>query len=203
EAWPDARSRDELHAALLGVAYVTDAERLANHGWAQWMATLADERRVARLGEAEQALWIAAERLPQFEAILPALRREPAIAAPAEYAAEAWTAERALAEILRARLSALGPVRASALAATLGVAQADVSLALLALERDGYVMRGRYSPQARDEAAEIECCERHLLAPIHRYTVRRLRREIEPVEPRDFMRFLFEWQRVAPGTQVG
>ncbi|MFI4888753.1 MAG: ATP-dependent DNA helicase, partial [Burkholderiales bacterium] len=47
-----------------------------------------------------------------------------------------------------------------------------------------------------------EWCERHLLARIHRYTVKRLRREIEPVEPRDFMRFLFEWQRVAPGTRV-
>ena len=47
-----------------------------------------------------------------------------------------------------------------------------------------------------------EWCERHLLARIHRYTVKRLRREIEPVEPRDFMRFLCEWQRVAPGAQV-
>ena len=32
--------------------------------------------------------------------------------------------------------------------------------------------------------------------------MRKLRREIEPVERHDFMRFLFEWQRVAPGTQV-
>ena len=61
-------------------------------------------------------------------------------------------------------------------------------------------MRGHFTPGAH--GWEIEWCERHLLARIHRYTVKRLRREIEPVEARDFMRFLFEWQHVAPGSQV-
>src|SRR4030095_1565054 len=50
-------------------------------------------------------------------------------------------------------------------------------------------------------AEEVEWCERHLLARIHRYTLRRLRREIEPVEPRDFARFLSECQHVPPPTQ--
>jgi ATP-dependent Lhr-like helicase len=34
------------------------------------------------------------------------------------------------------------------------------------------------------------------LARIHRYTLNRLRAEIEPVSPADFMRFLFAWQRL-------
>ena len=51
--------------------------------------------------------------------------------------------------------------------------------------------RSRPSPPAADE-----WCERRLLARIHRYTVKRLRAEIEPIEARDFLRFLFEWQRV-------
>ena len=59
-------------------------------------------------------------------------------------------------------------------------------------------MRGQFSP----DASETEWCERRLLARIHRYTVNRLRREIEPVEARDFVRFLFEWQRVAPEARV-
>jgi ATP-dependent Lhr-like helicase len=59
-------------------------------------------------------------------------------------------------------------------------------------------MRGRFTPDAR----ELEWCERRLLARIHRYTVNRLRAEIEPVEARDFMRFLFRWQRVAPDARV-
>ena len=40
---------------------------------------------------------------------------------------------------------------------------------------------------------EPEWCERRLLARIHRYTLARLRREIDPVEPADYMRFLFAW----------
>ena len=47
-----------------------------------------------------------------------------------------------------------------------------------------------------------EWCERRLLARIHRYTVKRLRAEIEPVAARDFLRFLFEWQRVTSGGRM-
>ncbi|MBF3255456.1 hypothetical protein HKW75_40300, partial [Pseudomonas aeruginosa] len=89
------------------------------------------------------------------------------------------------------------PRTAGQLAADLGIGLADQQYALAALEREGYVLRGRFSPGATEE----EWCERHLLARIHRYTVKRLRREIEPVERADFMRFLFDWQRLAPGTR--
>lgn len=223
EAWPDARSPDELHAALLGIGFVTDAEAQANHGWTQWLAKLAADRRVTRLafgpspsgngghgvGSASDggAVWFPAERLPQFDAIHPGAALEPSVTAPAEYAAVEWTREGALVDILRGRLTALGPTRATDIAASLGVSASDVEAALVALETDGFVMRGHYtSPPSAPAGAggnkQEEWCERHLLARIHRYTVRRLRREIEPVEPRDFMRFLFDWQRVAPGAQV-
>jgi ATP-dependent Lhr-like helicase len=144
------------------------------------------------------ALHVAAERLPEFAAVFGGLQVEPAISAPAEYAATPWTREDALVEIVRGRLTGLGPVRAADLAATLHLPQADIDAALVALETEGYAMRGRFTPGA----ADTEWCERHLLARIHRYTIRRLRREIEPVAPRDFMRFLFEWQHVTPGAQV-
>ena len=70
-----------------------------------------------------------------------------------------------------------------------------VESALAALQAEGFAMRGQFTSGA---AAESEWCERRLLARIHRYTVKRLRAEIEPVEARDFLRFLFEWQRVTP-----
>ena len=47
-----------------------------------------------------------------------------------------------------------------------------------------------------------EWCERRLLARIHRYTVNRLRAEIEPVAARDFLRFLFAWQHVAADARM-
>jgi len=201
EAWPEARSADELHAVLLGIGYVTDTEAQANHGWPQWLARLAADRRVTRLAAGD--LWIPAERLPQFAAIHAGVRFDPPVAAPSEYASVEWTREDALVDVLRGRLTALGPTRAADIAASLAVEVPDVELALIALEADGFVMRGQYTPDDRSSSERAqEWCERHLLARIHRYTVKRLRREIEPVEPRDFMRFLFEWQRVAPGAQV-
>src|SRR5690606_9239902 len=84
------------------------------------------------------------------------------------------------------------------LATSLALPPAAVEQALLALQSEGYAMQGRFSPGAPAQ----EWCERYLLARIHRLTLKRLRREIEPVAPRDFMRFLFQWQRVAPEARV-
>src|SRR5690606_17862973 len=73
-----------------------------------------------------------------------------------------------------------------------------VEFALLALEQEGYAMRGRFRP----DASLDEWCERLLLARIHRNTLGRLRREIEPVDVRDYVRFLCDWQRLSPATRV-
>ena len=102
------------------------------------------------------------------------------------------TREQALAEILRGRLEGLGPVTPTALAAPLGLEPGAASSALAALEADGAIMKGRYDAGVNDE----QWCDRRLLARIHRYTINRLRAEIEPVAARDFLRFLFAWQRV-------
>ena len=59
------------------------------------------------------------------------------------------------------------------------------------------MLRGRFTPNA----GTLEWCERRLLARIHRYTLGRLRREIEPVSRAEFTRFLFEWQRVNPADR--
>jgi ATP-dependent Lhr-like helicase len=101
-------------------------------------------------------------------------------------------------DIVRDRLMGCGPVTAAELGGPLGLAPSEVEQLLLRLETEGSVMRGRFSPGAPTE----EWCERRVLARIHRYTVNRLRREIEPVELRDFMRFLFHWQRAAPEGRV-
>jgi ATP-dependent helicase Lhr and Lhr-like helicase len=49
---------------------------------------------------------------------------------------------------------------------------------------------------------DLEWCDRRLLARIHRYTLNRLRAEIEPVSAADFLRFLTHWQHVAAQDQV-
>ena len=198
EAWPDATNRDELHDALVWFGFLTEAEAQAGAGWVGWLAELAAEKRAARLCLPAGTLWIAAERVPLFRALWPDARLDPAIAAPAGHAERAWSPEEALVEIVRGRLEGQGPVARSALAAPLGREQDQIAAALIALEAEGFAMRGRFTPGANDE----EWCERRLLARVHGYTIKRLRAEIEPVAARDFLRFLFSWQRVANDARM-
>ncbi|MFZ1724960.1 MAG: ATP-dependent DNA helicase, partial [Dokdonella sp.] len=212
EAWPDPRDADEMHETLLGIGLVSADEAESQPQWADWLIRLAAQRRATRIsagyGEASGSkplpaesvgrLWVAAEKLPQLQALHPTGGMQPAIEAPAEYAGIAWTREAALVDLLRARMTALGPITVAGLAEMMVVTEIDIEAALIALETQGFVMRGRFTPAATRE----EWCERHLLARIHRYTLKRLRREIEPVEARDFMRFLFDWHRITPGAQA-
>jgi ATP-dependent Lhr-like helicase len=207
EAWPTPRSADEMHEALGMLAMVPDDEARRHEGWPEWLHALADDGRVTRLiGEQAGepfALWMTAERLARLAPLYPGAVATPAIAplaavTPAEPAAADEADDEALRELLRSRLSAMGPVQAGALAGLLRLPLPRIEAALLGLQREGSAMQGHYSPDAEGP----QWCERHLLARIHRYTLGRLRREIEPVEPRDFARFLFDWQRVADGARA-
>jgi ATP-dependent helicase Lhr and Lhr-like helicase len=95
-------------------------------------------------------------------------------------------------EIIASRLEVLGPVTEG----QLDIPEAET--ALLALEGQGRILRGRFSPSS----SELEWCDRRLLARIHRYTLNKLRAEIEPVSAAEFLRFLFHWQHVAAEDQV-
>ena len=207
EAWPGAESPDELHDALLLHGFVSETE---GESWSDYFAALVRDQRAttAILGELDRPMqercrvWIAAERLPQYDALLgpPGDRWEmvPEIVAPVRSTRREWSAEQALIEIIRGRLQALGPVTVPQIVDSLGVDTRRVDAALLGLEAEGFVFRGHFTP-----GLEVtEWCERRLLSRIHRYTLNRLRAEIEPVRARDFMRFLFAWQRVAPGEQA-
>ena len=207
EAWPRVRSTDEMHEALHALGVVTDDEAAATDGWRAALQQLARDARATRLTRAGSSgtatgLWVAAEWLPQVRLLHPDAQIAPPIDAPASTTGVVEIdRDAALRDLLRARLGGLGPTRADGLADALQVPLTDVMVALAALQREGYVLQGRFSPQALGDGAD-EWCERHLLARIHRYTLKRLRREIEPVEPRDFMRFLFEWQHVGTAARV-
>jgi ATP-dependent Lhr-like helicase len=91
--------------------------------------------------------------------------------------------------VLRGRFEALGPLAASD-PQLLGLDEE-----LRALEADGVLLRARIG------GAEA-WCDRRLLARIHRYTLDRLRKEIEPVTAAQFLRFLASWQHVDPATKL-
>ncbi len=197
EAWPTPTRVDEMHEALMSLACITAAEASANPEWPHWLNVLADSGRACRLQiNAEQSLWVALERLTCLRAIYPQAGLFPPLQALPGFD-EAWEPDEAVLEVIRARLSAFGPLPLHAIAQPLDLPIAQVTQALARLESEGYVLRGQFSPDAREE----EWCERHLLARIHRYTVKSLRREIEPVALQDFMRFLFDWQHLSAANQ--
>ena len=198
EAWRDPVNAEELHDALLWLGCLTEEEVQAERAWDEWLGALAGERRVARLSAPQATLWVPAERVNQFRALWPDAELEPEVAPPVDQARTEWSEGPALVEILRGRLEGLGPVTETALTAPLGIEPAAAARALTALETEGSILRGRFIPGANDE----QWCDRGLLARIHRYTVQRLRAEIEPVAARDFLRFLFAWQHVGEESRL-
>src|SRR5688572_20828173 len=192
EVWPEPRNADELHDALVELGFVTEQE---GADWQDFFADLKSERRAAILNN---RLWVAAERLPQLQSVFPAVTLAPAITAPESVARTSWNFEDALVEIIRGRLEGLGPVTVNQLISQSGLDKLAIETALLKLEAEGFVIRGRFTP----DTTETEWCARRLLARIHSYTLNRLRQEIEPVSSADFIRFLLAWQKVAPDHQM-
>jgi ATP-dependent Lhr-like helicase len=198
EVWPEPRNADELHDALVELGFVTEPEGAS---WQEFFAELNSNRRAAVMSTGTPAparLWVAAERLPQLQVVYPNAQLQPPIVAPESVARTPWAVEDALVEIIRGRLEGLGPVTADQLVASSGLSKLEIETALLKLEAEGFVIRGKFTPGT----AVTEWSARRLLARIHSYTLNRLRQEIEPVASSDFVRFLLAWQKVAPDHQM-
>src|SRR5262249_15975127 len=110
----------------------------------------------------------------------------------------------AMAALVRGRMEICGPITALELSSMLCVPESDVREALGHLESQGQVLRGRFRPGSVLAGAQagVEWCDRRLLQRIHRLTVGRLRQEIQPLSPQDFMRFLFRWHHLEAGDTL-
>lgn len=195
EAWPAPRDADELHDGLVMLGFMTAEEMERDKQWLRWTAELkADGRATMVRIPGGAALWVSMERLPEVLAARPQVVLSPAIEVePADL-----DGTDALCELVRSRLEGLGPVTAAALAQPLAVTATDMEFALRSLESEGFAMQGEFTG-----AGGTEWCERGLLARIHRYTLKRLRSEIEPVSIGDYMRFLFSWQGLGQERRAG
>ena len=196
EAWPTVRDADELHDAMLvlGFIFEDEANRVVPNpsensmGWHCFFNKLATERRACRVTlQNDRILWVTAERLQQVKAGLHIKEISPNITPmPCE------ELEEPIKELVRSRLEGIGPTTVTAIAEPLGLKASNIDIALINLEQEGFVVQGKFSHGLN--SLEVEWCERRLLARIHRYTINRLRSEIEPVSISDYMRFLFDWQ---------
>jgi ATP-dependent Lhr-like helicase len=191
EVQPDPRDADELHDLLMTVSGLRPVEE-----WRPWFDELVEERRSVTLHVTPGIdLWCAVERRPAMELLFLEATIEPDHRSP--IAATPLDRDSAIAEMLRGHLEYRGPSTLADLGDATRLAEGDLTIALARLEGEGFAFRGHFTTSEGPE----EFCARRLLARIHSYTQVRLRREIEPVTARDFMRFVLRWQHVVPGTR--
>ncbi|MBC5823699.1 MAG: DEAD/DEAH box helicase [Candidatus Eremiobacteraeota bacterium] len=192
ESWPVVRDADELHDALLTLIVLPPVP-----SWTEYFERLRSLGRATLLSAASATFWVAAERLEIALVAYPSAVLHPAISAvPSPRGAPAET-DAAATEIVRGWLESGGPVTAAELAQRFCLPQSTIDAALLRIETDGQVLRGSFTGKS-----PVEWCNRRVLARIHRLTLGRLRREIEPVSSAQFVRFLGRWQHVTPGTRL-
>ncbi len=192
----------------------------AGNLWAGHFERLIGEGRVASAVSSGKTYWVAAERARTFSSLFQDARFEPPLS---DVEPTAPSRDDALLTLVTGWMSHLGPTTATDLGETLGIPASDIFAALLRMEASGTILRGNFCGSPSElrsagpfgsaqgtqagaalptQSAEIEWCERRLLARIHRLTVASLRKQIEPVTAAQFMQWLLQWQHVAPGTQV-
>ncbi len=195
ESWPAVRDAEELHDAMLTLIVVPPVA-----DWEPFFGRLREAGRATVLTAGGANFWVAAERVRSARLLYP-----DAVLAPDmrdfDRTATSDQAE-AAAELLRGWLESTGPQTQSSLSMRFALPHDVMEAALLRLEAEGQILRGRFTTSASSTSSEIEWCNRRVLARIHRLTLGRLRREIEPVSARDFMRFLYHWQHLKPGAQL-
>jgi len=223
DAWPDVRDAEELHDALLTLialpacsaarspaefspfrsnADAPSGTRLSAKlqdsfaAWTSFFDELAAAHRITRARVGDHTYWVAAERVSAFAQIFPAASFEAQLSITDS---PATSRDESLLTLVTGWISHSGPVTAKQLAGILALSIPDIDKAFLRLESTGVLLRGKFTDP---HSIEIEWCERRLLARIHRLTLGQLRKEIQSVNPAQFMDWLLHWQHVAPTTQL-
>jgi len=208
EAWPVPRNAEEVHDALLGLVVLRPRDA---PGWQAGVDELVSAGRAATLrpagaqpGASGEDLWFAAENLPLVELLYPGASIQPELRLPEGAAQKVTDREQARLRLLRGQMEVLGPMSSADLAGRTLLTERDVDYGMRQVEAGGFVLRGRFTaaPHSPSDDTPDQYCDRRLLARIHRYTLDRLRREIDPVSAQDFMRFLLRWQHLAPGAKL-
>ena len=206
EIWPDLRDENELHDLLHSLIalplHVIDREE--SRHWLTFYERLTQKGRAQTLDLNGTPCWVATERTPHIVALYPSVNS-------LEKETNTVPKEEATQKLVQGWLQILGPTTANSLARTLNLDPGTIFQAFLAVEMQGLLMRGLFEypapepPQpsaAEDPDHEIEWCERRILQRIHRRNVATLRKQIEPVTPAVYMRWLLQWQHLAPQTQL-
>ncbi|MEX2130441.1 MAG: DEAD/DEAH box helicase [Pseudohongiellaceae bacterium] len=203
QAWPDVTSADELHDALLGIGFITESE-MTKKSCLDWSHQLQGINRASVMTTGSLRVWLAAERVPQFKAVYADASFDKLPELPAILLEKDWSREEATKEIIRGRLEALGPITADRLAVDAGLDQSVVNAALIALEVEGFVFQGHFTPVANTRQVaerQLEWCERRLLQRIHRLTIETHRKSVQPVSLQAYMCFVLQLHQVQTAAE--
>ncbi len=202
-----ARSADELHDVLRRVGDLTatevdlrcepaagaDGAAAADTDTpAAWLAQLVRERRAVEVGIADEQRYIAAEDAARYRDALGCslpLGLPRAFTEPVPLPLESLVARYARTH---------APFVADDVARRLGVPLTRIAGALGALEADERLVRGEFRP----DGVSREWCDVDVLRQLRRRSLAALRREVEPVEPDAYARFLVQWHGI-PGERRG
>ena len=196
EARPAPRDAEEAHETLSALVAVADD---VVEPWRARVEELRDAGRAAVAQTERGPVWLAAESIKLIELLFPGTPTHPELHLPDGIATKVADRDAARLRLLRGHMETTGPVTPTALAARTGLEPTDIERGLQQLEAEGQILRGSFTGRAAESS---EFCDRALLARVHRYTLERLRREIEPVSAQDFMRFLLRWQHCTPDTKL-
>ena len=193
--------------------------------WPHFFNRLAERGRAHHLDINGTTFWIATERLPEAALLWPdSFSTSPAVTlseakdprispveppklgAPSEATAPSSPqvgSQEAHLTLTQGYLQLLGPTTSTHLAALTHLQPSDIHQSLLTMEMQGLALRGVFEHPAppSDAPHETEWCERRILQRIHRLTLGTLRKQVEPVTPAIFMRWLLDFHHLAPATE--
>jgi ATP-dependent Lhr-like helicase len=188
-----ARSADELHDVLrrLGDLGLDELDlRCEGATGGEWIHQLEHDRRAIAVSVAGAMRYIAAEDAARYRDALGCnvpLGLPRAFTEPVPHPLESL-----LGRFARTH----GPFVTEQVAARFGISVERAHGALVALEVEGRVVRGEFRPRESGGTSGSEWCDAEVLRQIRRRSLAVLRREVEPVEPEAYSRFLQAWHGV-------
>jgi ATP-dependent Lhr-like helicase len=190
-----ARSADELHDVLRKVGDLAAAEadlRCDGGSASAWLAELVRDRRAVELSVAGDQRFIAAEDAARYRDALGCslpLGLPRAFTEPVPHPLESLVARYAQTH---------APFVGDDVVRRLGVPAPRITGVLLALEAEDRVVRGEFRPGGTGR----EWCDVDVLRQLRRRSLAALRREVEPVDPEAYARFVTQWHGI-PGERRG